>query len=109
MSKYTDDLPLYRIEQIGTRPGVPLALSTLAEWTGKIGVALQPLSECLAELLKERACFHADETPVRQLDAGTPSLASTTKRADFHLYQPAISQAPCWQQTIATHETFYAT
>ncbi|WP_426178408.1 IS66 family transposase, partial [Massilia sp. TWR1-2-2] len=70
VSKYTDHLPLYRIEQIGARQGVPLARSTLAEWIGKIGVALQPLSERLAELLKERPCLHADETPVRQLDPG---------------------------------------
>jgi transposase len=70
VSKYTDHLPLYRIEQIGARQGVPLARSTLAEWTGKVGVALQPLSERLAELLKQRPCLHADETPVRQLDPG---------------------------------------
>ncbi len=70
VSKYTDHLPLYRIEQIGARQGVPLARSTLGEWIGKIGVSLQPLSDRLAELLKERPCLHADETPVRQLDPG---------------------------------------
>lgn len=70
VSKYTDHLPLYRIEQIGARQGVPLARSTLAEWIGKVGVALQPLSERLAELLRQRPCLHADETPVRQLDPG---------------------------------------
>jgi transposase len=70
VSKYTDHLPMYRIEQIGARQGVPLARSTLAEWIGKIGVALQPLSERLAELLRQRPCLHADETPVRQLDPG---------------------------------------
>jgi transposase len=52
-------------ERIGARQGVPLTRSTLAEWIGKIGVALQPLSERLAELFKERPCLHADETPVR--------------------------------------------
>ena len=61
VSKYTDHLPLYRIEQIGARQGVPLARSRLAEWIGKIGVALQPLSERLAELLKERPCLHDDQ------------------------------------------------
>ncbi|BBB64188.1 hypothetical protein UNDKW_5915 (plasmid) [Undibacterium sp. KW1] len=44
--------------------------STLAEWIGKLGVALQPLSERLAEPLRQRHCLHADETPVRQLDPG---------------------------------------
>ena len=70
-SKYLDHLPLYRIEQIAARQGVPLARSTLAQWIGRIGVALQPLAERLAELLRQRACLHADETPVRQLDPGS--------------------------------------
>ena len=68
--KYLDHLPLYRIEQIAARQGVPLARSTLGEWIGRIGVALEPLADRLAELLRERSCLHADETPVRQLDPG---------------------------------------
>lgn len=70
VSKFADHLPLYRLEQIAARQGVPLARSTLAEWVGKIGVALQPLSDRLAVLLRQRSCLHADETPVRQLDPG---------------------------------------
>jgi transposase len=70
VSKFADHLPLYRLEQIAARQGVPLARSTLAEWVGKLGVALQPLSDRLAALLRQRACLHADETPVRQLDPG---------------------------------------
>jgi transposase len=70
-SKYLDHLPLYRIEQIAGRQGVPLARSTLAQWIGRIGVALQPLADRLAELLRQRDCLHADETPVRQLDPGS--------------------------------------
>jgi transposase len=70
ISKYLDHLPLYRIEQIATRQGVPLARSSMAQWIGRIGVALQPLADRLAELLRQRQCLHADETPVRQLDPG---------------------------------------
>lgn len=70
ISKFVDHLPLYRLEQIADRQGVPLARSTLAEWVGRIGVALQPLSDRLAQLLRQRPCLHADETPVRQLDPG---------------------------------------
>jgi transposase len=53
--KYLDHLPLYRIEQIAARQGVPLARSTLADWIGRIGVALQPLADRLAELLRQHA------------------------------------------------------
>lgn len=70
VSKFADHLPLYRIEQIAARQNVPLARSTLGTWIGQIGVALQPLSDRLAELLRGRVCLHADETPVRQLDPG---------------------------------------
>jgi transposase len=70
-SKYLDHLPLYRIEQIAARLGVPRARSTLAQWIGRIGVALQPLADRLGELLRQRTCLHADETPVRQLDPGS--------------------------------------
>jgi transposase len=70
VSKFADHLPLYRLEQIAARQGVTLARSTLAEWLGKVGVALQPLCDRLAQLLRQRPCLHADETPVRQLDPG---------------------------------------
>ena len=77
ISKYADHLPLYRLEQIAARSEVPLARSTLADWVGRTGFALQPLANRLGELLKERQVMHADETPVAQLDPG----AGKTKRA----------------------------
>ncbi|WP_426344815.1 IS66 family transposase [Pseudoduganella sp. R-32] len=41
-----------------------LARSALAEWLGKVGVALRPLCDRLAQLVRHRPCRHADETPV---------------------------------------------
>ena len=70
IGKYLDHAPLYRLAQMAARQGVPLALSTLAEWVGRLGVALQPLADRLAELQRLRPVLHADETPVRQLDPG---------------------------------------
>ena len=43
ISKFVDHLPLYRLEQIAARDQVILARSTMAEWVGRVGVALQPL------------------------------------------------------------------
>ena len=89
--KYLDHLPLYRIEQIAARDGVPLARSTLGEWIGRIGVALQPLADRLAGLLRERSCLHADETPVRQLDPGS----GKTKHAYLWAYRSnALDDGP---------------
>jgi transposase len=70
IGKYLDHLPLYRLEQIASRDEVILSRSTMAQWVGRIGVALQPLADRLAELLLERRVLHADETPVAQLDPG---------------------------------------
>jgi transposase len=81
--KYLDHLPLYRLEGIAQRQNVPLSRTTLAEWVGRVGVALQPLADRLGELLRQRLILHADETPVAQLDPG----AGKTKRAYLWAYR----------------------
>ena len=82
-SKYLDHLPLYRLEQIAKRQDVTLARSTLSEWIGRIGFALQPLADRLAQLLQQRHSLHADETPVQQLDPGK----GKTQRAYLWAYR----------------------
>ena len=69
-SKYLNHLPLYRLEQIAVREQVTLSRSTLAEWVGRGGVALQPLADRLTWHLLQGNTLHADETPVAQLDPG---------------------------------------
>ena len=69
-SKYLNHLPLYRLEQIAAREEVILSRSTLAEWVGRVGVALQPLVDRLTWHLLQGNTLHADETPVAQLDPG---------------------------------------
>jgi transposase len=86
IGKYLDHLPLYRLEQIAARDRVILSRTTMAEWVGRIGVALQPLVERLAELLLERDVLHADETPVAQLDPGR----GKTKRAYLWAYRSNV-------------------
>lgn len=83
ISKYLDHLPLYRLEQIAARGQVILARSTLAEWVGRTGVALQPLANRLTQLLLERGTLHADETPIPQLDPGS----GKTKKAYLWAYR----------------------
>lgn len=82
-NKYLDHLPLYRLEQIAARQDVTLSRSTLSEWIGRIGFALQPLADRLSELLHRRHSLHADETPVQQLDPGK----GKTKRAYLWAYR----------------------
>ena len=94
VGKYLDHLPLYRLEQIAARDEVMLSRSTMAlghpvaQWVGRIGVALQPLADRLAELLLERNVLHADETPVAQLDPGK----GKTHRAYLWAYRSNVLQ-----------------
>ena len=85
VSKFVDHLPLYRLAQIAMRQGVPLPRATLADWVGRIGVALQPLVDRLVERLRQRAVLHADETPVQQLDPKAKS--GGTQRAYLWAYR----------------------
>jgi len=70
IGKYLDHLPLYRQEGIFERAGLALPRSTLAQWVGACGVALQPLVDALQAILLKRAVLHADETPVPMLKPG---------------------------------------
>ena len=88
IQKYTDHLPLYRQEAIFARAGIPLSRTTLAEWIGAVGVALQPLVDVLRTRLLQSPVLHADETPVAQLDPG----AGKTKRVYLFAYRSAGAQ-----------------
>lgn len=82
VAKFADHQPLYRMSGILERAGVAVADSTLGQWVGVCGVALQPLVDALkANLLGERV-LHADETPVAMLDPG----AGKTHRAYLWSY-----------------------
>lgn len=69
-NKYLNHLPLYRLEQMAAREQVTLSRSTMAEWVGRTGFALQPLVDQLKWHLLQGNTLHADETPVAQLEPG---------------------------------------
>jgi len=85
VGKYADHLPLYRQEDMYARAGVAIPRSTLSAWVGRCGVALQPLADALAELIKGSPVLHADETPVQMLDPG----AGKTHRSYLWAYATA--------------------
>lgn len=41
---------------------------------GRIGVLMPPLANLLAEVLRQQACVHAEETSVRQFDSGSGKI-----------------------------------
>jgi transposase len=89
IAKYADHQPLYRLSGILERSGLAIPPSTLGEWVGATGVALQPLVEALKASLLGRKVLHADETPVAMLDPG----AGKTKRAYLWSYCTTVYEA----------------
>ncbi|NMG73328.1 IS66 family transposase [Aromatoleum diolicum] len=82
VAKFADHQPLYRLSGILDRSGMTIPPSTLGQWVGVTGVALQPLVDALKEALLERPVLHADETPVAMLNPG----AGKTHRAYLWSY-----------------------
>ncbi len=94
VAKYADHLPLYRQEGIFARAGLAIPRSTLAQWVGMCGVALQPLADAMKAELLGLPVLHADETPVAMLDPG----AGKTHRAYLWSYMSGTF-AP-WQAVL---------
>jgi transposase len=82
ISRFVDHLPYYRQEAINARSGVHTPRSTLAQWSGRGGVALEPLYDVHKRFVLRTGVLHADETPVAMLDPG----AGKTKKAYVWAY-----------------------
>ena len=84
VAKYADHQPLHRQEGIFARAGLRIARSTLAQWVGACGFALQPLVAALREEILAHRVLHADETPVKMLKPGS----GRTHKAYLWAYAP---------------------
>jgi len=93
VAKYGDHLPLYRQETIFARAGVEIPRSTLADWVGRCGVALQPLVDALRERLHQQAVIHADETPVAQHLRGHQHGPAHVAARSQHYIRPPLHKA----------------
>lgn len=82
ISRFVDHLPYYRQEGINARSGVHTPRSTLAQWSGRGGAALEPLYDVHKSFVLSVRVLHADETPVAMLDPG----ARKTKKAYVWAY-----------------------
>jgi transposase len=64
LSKFGDHLPLYRLEQIFARQGVPLARSTLCDWLQSAADLVTPLYHLLLRDVLCSLVVQSDDTPV---------------------------------------------
>ena len=66
--KYSDHLPLYRLEDVFFRSGVELARSTLCRWVLATAELVRPLYELMIEEVLQSRVIHTDDTPMPVLD-----------------------------------------
>ncbi len=71
VSKYTDHLPLHRLERIRERQGVFLHRSTLSDWLGACAALLRPLYERLVAVVLCSRTLHTDDTIVKMQELVT--------------------------------------
>jgi transposase len=68
VSKYSDHLPLHRLEHILARHGIQIARSTMCDWAAQCAALVRPLYDrMIGDVLKSRV-IHTDDTPVDVLD-----------------------------------------
>ena len=68
VSKYSDHLPLHRLERILERHGIDISRSTMCDWMRQSADALRPLYDLMVREVKESRILHTDDTPVDVLD-----------------------------------------
>ncbi len=76
VSKYTDHLPLYRLERIYERQGVFLHRSTLSDWLAACAGLLRPLYERMVSVVLQSRALHTDDTTVKMQEPKTHLLST---------------------------------
>lgn len=67
--KYQFGLPLYRQETLFADIGIELSRQTMSSWMLRCGELLAPLYQRLKDILLSQAVIHADETPLKVINA----------------------------------------
>jgi transposase len=69
VSKYTDHLPLHRLEGIFERQGMKISRQTMDDWVLRCAELCVPLYRRMIEVVLGSAAIHTDDTPVKVRDA----------------------------------------
>ncbi len=82
VSKYTDHLPLYRLERIYERQGLFLHRPALCDWLAACAELLRPLYDRLVRAVLQSQALHTDDTPVKTQELVSHRLST----ANFWVY-----------------------
>lgn len=72
VSKYSDHLPLHRLERILERHGIDIARSTMCDWMRDCAQLLKPLYALMVKEVLQSKVIHTDDTSVQVLDKNLP-------------------------------------
>jgi transposase len=67
-SKYSEHLPLYRMQERYRRAGLRISLSSLCNWVDQIADLVGPIAEAMKKLVLASRKVHTDDTPITVLD-----------------------------------------
>jgi transposase len=87
-SKFSDYLPLYRLENIFERIGCEISRSTLSVWCGDVADLITPLYELMAARVRQAHVVCTDDTPMPMQQPGR----GKTKQARMWVYLGDESQ-----------------
>jgi hypothetical protein len=76
VSKFTDHMPLYRLQRAYERQGYFLHRSTLCDWLGACGDLLRPLYDLMVSVVLQSRALHTDDTTVKLQELGTHLLST---------------------------------
>jgi transposase len=65
VSKYTDHMPLHRLQRAYERQGYFLHRSTLCDWLGACADLLRPLYDLMVSVVLQSRALHTDDTTVK--------------------------------------------
>lgn len=74
-SKFADYLPLYRLEDIFQRQGFEISRATQSVWCGDVADLVEPLSDLMAERVRQSHVVATDETIMPMLSSGQAKQA----------------------------------
>jgi len=76
VSKYTDHMPLHRLQRAYERQGYFLHRSTLCDWLGACADLLRPLYDLMVGAVLQSRVIHTDDTPVKLQELVTHRLST---------------------------------
>jgi transposase len=76
VSKYTDHLPLNRLERVYERQGHFLHRSTLCDWLAACAQLLRPLYDLMVSMTLQSRALHTDDTTVKMQELVTHLLST---------------------------------